>query len=84
MEIKTGEMETQALLTSHQRKIIARNSAVYKRWKELTSNPANSKMEIYKLICKEFDIESHSTVWSIVKRMEGSYNAAARRKGGEA
>ena len=67
-------------MTRHQKKIMARDAGVYARWKELTSDPRNARMEIYRIIGEEFDITSPSTIWAIVQRIENGYT---RKKGGK-
>lgn len=62
-----GNITTTTLLTPAQKHREARNAAILARWKQLTANPASSKEEIGKQICREFGC-SQATIYQLRKK----------------
>lgn len=63
------------LKTECQKRLEARDAAVYKDWLELSANPENSKTAISKHLMKKYGVYSRSTIWAMCKRAEARLKA---------
>lgn len=57
-------------ITTKQKKKRNRDAEIYREWRELSSNPANSRTEITKYLMAKHRIKAPSTIWAIRKRLE--------------
>ena len=59
------------LITEYQREKIKKEKMVYDVYMKLRENPINSKTEIVRRVMSKFNIHAPSTVYAIVRRVEG-------------